>query len=327
MMITNVRYGRVAFMGIALLLVVLMYITTQFGAGGGFFGRVGKHFHHWFQETVFQLNWEEMNCIKRQENDTNFDEKWIAPVAEQLNLKDGHSIFDSNTRCNDWLQALRKKYPGMTVGGADFDPEAVGFAKRFFNSTPGRFGLARKGKLDFVDTVSYDHAFNFGGLRKMNILADKCSLVRELLRIVKPGGSVYLGHNMEEDECLTAGRYHTLPGCYWSDMCLANRTDVAEIYYIKEKDLFGNHPAVEDCFSAVFIHKSKRINKVIGDAGEIKAKYTPHPKMYHCKVGTQKNADKLTPDAGTGVLFDHKSLGQALRKHKAISESKKNESE
>ena len=46
-----------------------------------------------------------------------------------------------------------------------------------------------------------------------------------------------------------------LPGCYWSEMCLKNRTDIAEIYYIKEKDLFGDHLQIDDCYKAVFIQK------------------------------------------------------------------------
>ena len=46
-----------------------------------------------------------------------------------------------------------------------------------------------------------------------------------------------------------------LPGCYWSEMCLKNRTDIAEIYYIKEKDLFGDHLQIDDCYKAVFIKK------------------------------------------------------------------------
>lgn len=326
MQITNIRYGRVIFMGSATVLILFMFLVSQYGlktdSGGGFFHRVGKHFHHWFQETVFQLSWEEINCIRRQQNESSFDESWILPLAEQLNLKGTHSIFDSNTKCNDWLLALKKKYPELKIGGADTDPEAVEFSKRLFNNTPNTFGAVISGKLDFVGTATYDHAINFGGLREMKNREYQCSLVRELLRIVKPGGSVYLGHNMERNECPFMEKYRyygILPGCYWSERCLVNRTDIAEVYYIKEQNLFGVHPKMEECFTAVFIHKSVVINKVSGGPDNPKAKYLPHSKMYQCKVGIEEI--KQPTVGGVGLLYNHQKIAQAMQIHKQITDT------
>lgn len=65
--------------------------------------------------------------------------------------------------------------------------------------------------------------------------------MRELLRILKLGGLMYLGYNVEKIECKLIDKFVKifLFGCYWLEICLKNRIDVVLIYYIKEKDLFG----------------------------------------------------------------------------------------
>ena len=44
----------------------------------------------------------------------------------------------------------------------------------------------------------------------------QCNLVKELLGILKPGGSLYLGHNIEENECRVLNKLasvdHRVPG-------------------------------------------------------------------------------------------------------------------
>ena len=73
-----------------------------------------------------------------------------------------------------------------------------------------------------------------------------------------------------------------LPGCYWLEMCLKNRTDIAEIYYIKEKDLFGDHLQIDDCYTAVFIQKKVIISKGTDGHENPPPKYEPHKRMYYC---------------------------------------------
>ena len=59
-----------------------------------------------------------------------------------------------------------------------------------------------KQALNFLkDGLQFAHAINYGGLKELGNKEMQCNLVRELLRILKPGGSLYLGHNMEENEC------------------------------------------------------------------------------------------------------------------------------
>ena len=160
--------------------------------------------------------------------------------------------------------------------------------------------------------MQFAHAINYGGLKDLGNKEMQCNLVRELLRILKPGGSLYLGHNIEENECRVLNKYSSvaLPGCYWSETCLKNRTDIAEIYYIREKDLFGDHSEIDDCYTAVFIHKKVIISKGTDGHENPPPKYEPHKRMYFCtseQPVSGKISDRSRPSAkgggGTGAVI------------------------
>ena len=287
MRIASVRYGHIVFMAVATILILFMFLLPQFSVRAS-----GKH------------SWEDIHCRRKDANETTVEESWIPELAKQLNLKDDTSVFDSNTGCNEWLTLLRKKYPKIVIGGAHVDQYAVEYAKKSFNDTPSSFGtISPDGKLDFVgDEPKFSHAINYGGLRDLGDKKVQCNLVRELLRILKPGGSMYLGHNIEEKECSVLDKYANgaLPGCYWSDTCLKNRPDIALIYYIKEKDLFGAHSQIDECYTAVFIHK-----KVImsSDGHEYPPpKFEPHENMYFCKTDESGNIGSKLQELGKRML-------------------------
>lgn len=297
MRITNVRYGRIVFISVATILILFMFLLAQFSlrasGGKGILDRAKQHFHHWFQKTVFKHNWEDIHCRRKHANETTVEESWIPELAKQLNLNDATSLFDSNTGCNEWLTLLRKKYPKMRIGGAHVNQYAVEYAKKLFNDTPSNFGtISSAGKLDFLrDTPKYAHAINYGGLRDLGDKNVQCNLVREMLRILMPGGSLYLGHNIEEKDCKVLDKYAkvAVPGCYWSETCLKNRTDIAAIYYIKEKDLFGAHSQIDECYTAVFIHKKVRLSRANDGLEEPPPKFEPHENMYICETDASSN--------------------------------------
>lgn len=285
--ITNIRLGRlVALCAVGCLFVFVVSHFIFRSNSRSLFNGVSDRFHHWFQKTVFNHNWEDIHCRRRFKNETHVEESWVVVISEQLNIKDKHAVFDSNTGCNEWLRSLRKKYPKLVIGGAHVDQYAVEYARRVFNDTPNTFYHlpADSGKLSSVPSLSYDHAINYAGLRELPKQI-QCTLVRELLRIVKPGGSIYIGHNMEDNECKVLEKYSkfvTLPGCYWSK-CLENRTDIADMYYIREDDLYGQHVDIDSCYTAVFIHKKIFFNRQRNGPDNIKPKYKEHSKMYYCK--------------------------------------------
>lgn len=314
--ISNIRVGRLTCILSTIVIVACLFLLSHFtfhASTKHFFNGVKHKFHHWFQKTVFNHNWEDIHCRRKFKNETHVDDSWVQVISEQLNIKDGQAVFDSNTGCNDWIIALRKKFPHLKIGGGHTDQYAVEYAKRLFNDTPDTFITVDKytGKLqDDAPSTMYDHAINYAGLREMPKGA-QCTLVGELLRIIKPGGSIYLGHNMEENECEVFEKYSgfvPLPGCYWSD-CLKKRTDIADMYYIKESDLYGPHKDIDSCYTAVFIHKKVIINRVKDGPEEIKAKYKEHPKKFYC---TPKPTDTGLVQAAKD-LFNKHSLGSHPR--------------
>lgn len=310
MRITNVRYGRIVFISVATILILFMFLLAQFSlrasGGKGILDRAKQHFHHWFQKTVFKHNWEDIHCRRKHANETTVEESWIPELAKQLNLNDATSLFDSNTGCNEWLTLLRKKYPKMRIGGAHVNQYAVEYAKKLFNDTPSNFGtISSAGKLDFLpDTPKYAHAINYGGLRDLGDKNVQCNLVREMLRILMPGGSLYLGHNIEEKDCKVLDKYAkvAVPGCYWSETCLKNRTDIAAIYYIKEKDLFGAHSQIDECYTAVFIHKKVRLSRANDGLEEPPPKFEPHENMYICETDASSNIGTRLQEVAKRVL-------------------------
>lgn len=311
MRITNIRYGRMVFIAVATILILFMCLLAQFSfqssGGKGILDHAKEHFHYWFQKTVFKHNWEDINCRKKRANETVVEESWVSELSKQLNLHiKGTSVFDSNTGCNEWLKVIRKTYPDIKIGGAHRDQYAVEYAKRLFNDTPATFGtIDPNGRLSFLtDSAMFSHAINYGGLKDLGDKRIQCNLVGELLRILKPGGSLYLGHNVEEDECRVLDKYSNvaLPGCYWSEMCLKNRSDIAEIYYIKEKDLFGTHSQIDDCYTAVFIHKKVIISKGNDGREDPTPRYMRHEKMYYCK---KKEAGSDTLPGKLNVAIMH----------------------
>ena len=342
MRITNIRYGRIVFMAVATILILFMFLLAQFSlrasGGKGILDRARQHFNHWFQKTVFKHNWEDIHCRRKHGNETIVEESWIPELAKQLNLDaEDTSVFDSNTGCNEWLKLIRKQYPKMKIGGAHANQYAVEYAKRLFNDTPETFGtIGPDGRLNFLkDGLQFAHAINYGGLKDLGNKEMQCNLVRELLRILKPGGSLYLGHNIEENECRVLNKYASvaLPGCYWSETCLKNRTDIAEIYYIREKDLFGDHSEIDDCYTAVFIHKKVIISKGTDGHENPPPKYEPHKRMYYCtseQPVSGKIADKfqeLTKHVLKSDIVFPGNLYQGFKMAKTLHSLRKNVSE
>ena len=344
MRITKIRYGRIACVVLTIVLILFMCLLTQFDirssrvqlAHGSFLHRniasMGQKFNNFFQKQVFKLKYEDVHCKKKPENETLRYEKRVLALAEQINFKDSHSIFHANTGCNYWLQAFKTKFKNVKIGGASLDDDAVDYAKRYFNDTRNVFGkiVRKKNSQDFSlsdQTLQYDHAMIYGGLQENMELPAQCSLVKQLLQMVKAGGSVYIGRNMEKDTCDFVHKYANYivaPPCYWEDVCLKQRAGVAEIYYIRERDLF-NDPSIDECLTAVFIHKKIVVSANKGGVREEhleKRRYKPHPKMFHCDNTSTLPALPINQTIATALsVFPVRSLSKSFEKFK---EARKN---
>ena len=286
---------------------------------------MGKKFNAFFQKKVFKLKYEDVHCKLKSKNLTLRYEKRVRLLAEQLKFKNGHSIFDANTECNYWLTAFKKMFKDIEIGGASFEEDAVDYAKRVFNDTKNSFGLISKEKethsrvFPFVEGKLYDHAIVYGGLQENLNLPEQCSVVKELLQIVKPGGTMYIGDYVEKGTlCPNKSKYFidAPSSCFWQEQCLQG-LGVAEICYIKERDLFDDF-SIDMCSIAVFIHKKVVISEQRGglkDEHLDKQRCKPHPKMFYCNQSHLKpssiNQTIVTAMSGIPV----RSISKAFEKY------------
>ena len=216
---------------------------------------------YWLSKNILPLEWEDIHC-NEEKNKTKtiiFNQR-VAKLSKALGIVDGQSLFDTNTGCLKWLKQFRSQFPNLDLAGFDEDYDAVDYAKRFFNDTARKFVK----RLSRARNNSFDHAINFAGLQTTR--ADKqCSEVKAILKTLKPGGILYIGHNLEHscrsktcEKCLSDMEnigFTILSKCFWPKICLRGERNLYDIYYILEQYFFGSSRDFSECRTGVFIRK------------------------------------------------------------------------
>ena len=241
---------------------------------------------------VSEFAWENVHCKGVQR--WNSSSKWppVEQVSKMLRIKDKQSIFANGLGCGQWLDGLHVLFPSIKLSGVDPNHGSVKYVQKFIN---GSF-FARQPydliDIPFDNEKGFDHAITdetIGMLSK----EQQCNSVKRMLPLLKPGGSLYIGSNLEECnqamvELNSKTSLNLLPDCYWSKQCLSDRTDVAEIIYIKEGVNFENpfaNPLLKDCKTSVYIYKHIMINKQ-------KDKKPLHPNLDSYKTFEQHRCTK-----------------------------------
>lgn len=252
-------------------------------------GSFGTKMNNWLSKNILRFKYENIHCKRNNESNGGIVLQFIKSLSHELNVKDGESLFDSNTGCLEWLKHFRTEYPNLKIAGYDEDNDAVDYAKRVFNDTSGSFVK----KLSQTKSLSFDHAINFGGLQTMR--ADKqCSKVKAVLKSVKHGGSLYIGHNLERNcnstscvECFSDMEkigFVVLDKCFWSKICLKGQEDIVDIYYIPEQKLYNSAEYFSVCRTGVFIHKKVVNSALFQNSMVTSERISPrnHFNMYRC---------------------------------------------
>ncbi|XP_031557253.1 uncharacterized protein LOC116293896 [Actinia tenebrosa] len=221
----------------------------------------------WIQGKLLSLKWEsyvDTYCKKGKslalgKSYTEEDYlQWTPKIGEQLGFENGHSIFDNGCGCGAFLSAFNQTYENVKLGGLDLSTGAIKFAREIFPDMKDNFKVGTVEDLSFVQDASYDHSMTFFTFPYVSP-EKQCKAVKEMLRVVKPGGSLYIGHNLESDcKDKTHIGIFTLPLCFWNEKCLKDQDDVKEIYYVKERDLFGISKYCPEK-SAVFVYKKEAV--------------------------------------------------------------------
>jgi len=112
------------------------------------------------------------------------DRRWRARLVRRLSDLRGRTLLDSCCGTGDLAFALESA--GARVVGVDFTPEMLAFARQKGAGRAARFVAGDALRLPLADE-SVDAAAIAFGIRNV---ADRAGGVREMMRVVRPGGTV-----------------------------------------------------------------------------------------------------------------------------------------
>jgi len=114
------------------------------------------------------------------------------PLIEQAALRPGLRVLDIGCGTGSLTLLLQRLHPGVEVVGLDPDPKALAITRR----KAERAGLALRLDQGFSDRLPYpDASFDrvFSSLMFHHLAADeKAATLREVRRVLTPGGSLHL---------------------------------------------------------------------------------------------------------------------------------------
>jgi ubiquinone/menaquinone biosynthesis C-methylase UbiE len=120
------------------------------------------------------------------------DHRLILNIITHLaGIKDNAFVLDWGSGCGHALEWLTKD-KGITGLGIDVSNLTIAYARA--NTTRRNMHCVADGtRLEWLATSTFDHAFSFGSIYHVYNRTLFCHVLRQLLRIVKVGGTVYNG--------------------------------------------------------------------------------------------------------------------------------------
>lgn len=124
-------------------------------------------------------------------------------VARVIDWLIPHDHLDTETSASNRANETCLSDRAKQVSGVDVSQGAVGVARARLNGT---FCAANFEHLPFVPTGAFDHAVSFAALMYAADVSAACRAAAELVRLVKPGGTVFLGQINDPDMRPFAGK-------------------------------------------------------------------------------------------------------------------------
>ena len=143
-------------------------------------------------------------------------------------IKEGDSVFETGCGVGAALQALIEAHGSLAVGGVDLSKFQVEVASKVLAKHAkhaGAFAHADGRELPLSVTGSgpgsgsglYDHAIALGVVCYLDTLADVRDLLREMLAVCRPGGSLAVGMVPPNARSLNSCSV-SVPQAFWEDL-------------------------------------------------------------------------------------------------------------
>lgn len=110
-------------------------------------------------------------------------------TAKLIGLRDGDRVFESGCGAGAFLDTLRRHYR-IEVAGVDFSEKLIAIARL---RVPGQFWTADVQHLPFVENESYDCVVSHGVFLYLTSAEAAERAAREMVRITRRGGAIYVG--------------------------------------------------------------------------------------------------------------------------------------
>lgn len=274
-------------------------------------------FSAWIQGQVLGISYEDRFCKHLTYNSSS---KYppVKEVAKQLNIKDGDTIFVNGLHCGEWVVALSRHFPKLKLFGVDQDPDSIKYVSKLVPD--GNFTSALPFELQTIrfHDIKFDHAI-IDGVLSIYPPEFQCRTVKQMIPMLKAGGSLYIGRNFEsceenkdlEKDLQNYLHVQLLPKCYWSADCLKKRKDIVEILYSKEQNMFPDlheekksqysnmkHKLLFDfssCATSIFIYRHIVLlhpNKELQEKLVLQSKHETGIHSHQCTVSEALNSTK-----------------------------------
>jgi ubiquinone/menaquinone biosynthesis C-methylase UbiE len=172
-------------------------------------------------------------------------------IASMIGLRQNQRVFDLGCGCGTTLNYLYRRF-NITGTGVDLTSDAIDHAVRhaqpqqlFCHSEGARF-------LGALPSNYFDHAISWSVIHHIRRKQHQCAVAAEMVRVVKPGGYVFVGHLRGE---------HTID--YWTKKRRCNITGT-KLRVLTDYRVFGVEAFRRNRYPSILLRKDGAIVATAG---------------------------------------------------------------
>jgi len=156
--------------------------------------------------------------------------KILDGIAQRVELKKGHKVFDWGSGCGTLLNYYAVKYGTVGVG-IDIVQSAVDHARR--HAQPQQLFCHADGtsSLMFWKKNTFDAVVSWATIYHIRRTMQQCHVVTEMVDLVKPGGYVFVGHFRTDKSTKYWNHYHKK--CLIPNTTMQKRHDATAFHMTK----------------------------------------------------------------------------------------------